>query len=474
MAEIPPNRPHSRKYVYIISLIAAAGGFNWGFDIILMSGAILYIKSHFHIAAMSLEFLGIHISSAWIEGFTMTSAMYGTVIGMMVGGPLADRMGRKRTLVVAAILLIISAVMTTIPKTLLIWNIFRLVGGIGAGLGSLVSPVYISEIAPAEKRGALVTINQFAVVLGAFAANVSTYAIAKYLGADPECWRWMFASGAVPITAFLVGIFFIPESPRWLVMKNRIDEARAVLARVGGTNHADSTTQEIQKSLGQDQAKVRFWELFRPGIRTATIISCTLAALDQFVGVPTLIYYAPTLFVKAGISSSADAIGNTVLLRVGDLIWIGIVVASIDRFGRRPLLLLGTLCIAVGQLLMGACFYVAAAPIFILIALFFVEGTFNLSLPPVTWLISTEIFPTRYRARGMALHGFIRLGSSLFLAQIFPPAVHFFQTRFGSEAGVFWVYAAISLLGFGFCYYFAPETKGKTLEEISGKYAIPK
>ena len=161
MAEAPTSAPHSRKYIYIVSLIAAAGGFNWGFDIILMSGAILYLKNHFQIAALSLDFLGVHISSAWIEGFTMTSAMYGTVVGMLLGGPLADRIGRKRTLVVAAVLLIISAVMTTIPKTLLIWNVFRLVGGIGAGFGSLVSPVYISEIAPADRRGSLVTINQF-------------------------------------------------------------------------------------------------------------------------------------------------------------------------------------------------------------------------------------------------------------------------------------------------------------------------
>jgi SP family arabinose:H+ symporter-like MFS transporter len=459
----------SRAYVYLVAFIAAAGGFNWGYDVILMSGAILFMKSSFNIGGMNFVLFSHTFGAAWIEGFTMTSAIYGILVGMLVGGRLADRIGRKRTLILAAMLLIVAAIGTTVPKTLSVWNAFRIMGGIGGGLASLVSPMYISEIAPADRRGSLVTFNQLAIVLGAFMANLSTYVVAKYLGSNPECWRWMFGSACLPILVFLVGLFLIPESPRWLVMNRRAEDASAILTQVGGAENAERAIQEISQDLGREPGTYR--ELLQPGVRIALLVAVGLALFQQFVGVSPLIYYAPEIFVKAGISSNASAIGNTVILRVGDIVWTLFAIFGVDKFGRRPLLLVGTLGIALGQFLMGLCFSHHSSPLSLLLVFFLCEAAYGFSLAPLAWLISTELFPTRLRARGMSIAAFVMLGSGLMLAQIFPPLLEFFRRHFSSEAGAFWAYAVFCVAAFVFSFFVVVETKGKTLEQISASYA---
>lgn len=466
--ETAPTRVASSRYVYAIAFIAAAGGFNWGYDIILMSGAILYLKSYFHISSLDIVLFSHPLKATWVEGFTMTSAIYGILVGMLVGGYLADRLGRKRTLILAAALLILSAVGTTVLDKLSTWNTFRIMGGVGAGLASLVSPMYISEIAPAAKRGSLVTFNQLAIVIGAFVANLVTFMIAKYFGSNPECWRWMFGSACLPVMVFLAGLIFVPESPRWLIMNDRAEEARVILTRIGGPQHVEEAVQEIDTTLGQETGTYR--ELIQPGIRMALLIAMVLALFQQLAGVSTLIYYAPTIFVQAGISSNAGAIGNTVILRVGDIFWTLFAIFYVDRLGRRPLLLVGTLGMALGQFLMGLCFYKHLSPISLLLVFFLCEAAYGISLAPLAWLISTELFPTRLRSRGMALSAFTMLGSGLVLAQAFPPVLDFFRTRFGSEAGAFWVYAVLCVAAFVFSLLLVPETKGKTLEQISASY----
>ncbi len=398
----------------------------------------------------------------------MTTSFWGTLVGMVAGSYLADQIGRKRSLIVSAIFLMLGAVGSAVSSTLLVWNALRLLGGMGGGLAVLVAPMYISEIAPPHKRGALVTFHQMGVVVGAFGANLGSYVVAKYLGANPECWRWMFASGCLPAGIFLVCLVFVPETPRWLLMKGRPQEARAVLKSVGDAERTEDTIQEIDRSL--DQKVTNYRELLRPGMRIGLLISSGLAIFDQWVGVPTLVLYAPSLFVKAGISSSAGAIGNTVLIRIVDVLSVLFALFWLDKFGRRPLLLYGTLGIAAGQILMGICFYRHTGPLFILMAFFWCEATFNSSLPPVGWLITTEVFPTQLRARGMAIHGSLRFGSSLLLAQLFPPMVEFFRAHFGSEASVFWFFAILCFASFVFSFLLVPETKGRTLEQTSESY----
>jgi len=458
----------ARAYLYFQVIVAVAGTFNWSYGIILMSGAILYVRPFFNITGSSLVIFAHRISPSWIEGLTMSTGLFGTVAGMMLGSRFTDKIGRKNSLILGAILLGVGAVGSSASNTLAIWNCFRFVGGVGGGLALLVAPIYASEIAPAEKRGSLVTFTQMGIILGAFAANLSTYGIARLVGSKPDCWRLMCALGCLPIGIFLIGLYFVGETPRWLVMKGREEEARAALVRTGAGNLTERTMQAIGESLIRKTGSLR--ELIRPGVRIATLIAFGLAIFDQWVGVPTLVYYAPTLFVKVGVSTNASAIGNTVLIRVGDIFWTLFAIYWVDRFGRRPLLLLGTLGIAAGQLLMGWCFSHQASPTLVLIAFFVCEATFNASLPSVAWLVVTEIFPTRLRARGMAIHGSMRFGSSLVLAQVFPPMVDFFRTHFGSEASVFRFFALVALATFVFSFLLVPETRGKTLEEASSTY----
>lgn len=463
--ETQPLETASRRFVYFAALVAATGTFNWSYDIILMSGSILYLKSYFHIGRISIVILSHSLSASWTEGLTMTTGLVGTVAGMLLGGLLADRSGRRRTLGIAAVVMIVGAIGSALSNTLVVWNLFRCLGGIGGGLALLVGPMYVAELAPPRNRGSLVTFNEMGIVLGAFFANLVCFAIAKFFGSNPECWRWMFASGCFFILILLAGLFFVPETPRWLMMKERPSEARAVLSRIGGEQYASRTLRDIGQPKPATSAKIR--EFLRPGIRMATLISLGLGALDQWVGVPTLILYAPTLFVNAGVTSNANAIGNTVILRIGDIFWCLFAILWVDRFGRRPLLLVGVIGIAVGQFLMGVCFLHNLNPVLILLTFFLCEAAFNASVPPVGWLVASEIFPTHLRARGMAIHGSVRFGSSLVLAQMFPYMLDFSRRHFGSESNVFWVFSAVCLLGFVFSYFLVPETKAKTLESIS-------
>jgi MFS family permease len=271
---------------------------------------------------------------------------------------------------------------------------------------------------------------------------------------------------------FLAGLFFVPETPRWLMMKGRTEEARAVLVRAGGEAYAAQTIEEIRATTPHSATKERpkLSEFFRPGMRMATIVSLGLGVLDQWVGVPTLILYAPSIFVKAGVASNANAIGNTVILRIGDIFWCLFAIFWVDRFGRRPLLLAGISGIALGQFLMGVCFYRTVSPMLLLLTFFLCEAAFNSSVPPVGWLVASEIFPTELRARGMAMHGSVRFAGSLILVQVFPYMLEFCRIHFGTEAAVFWFFSIVCIIGFVFSYLLVPETKGKTLEAISASF----
>lgn len=458
----------SSTLVYFAALVAAGGTFNWSYDIILMSGSILYLKSYFHIGQISIVIFSHPLNSSWIEGLTMTTGLLGTVAGMLLGGLLADTSGRRRTLKIGATVMMLAAIGSAWSNTLAIWNLFRFLGGLGGGLALLVGPMYVAELAPPRNRGSLVTFNEMGIVLGAFFANLICFAIAKLVGSDPECWRWMFGSGCFFVSILLVGLLFVPETPRWLTMKGRPSEARAVLLRVGGEEYASRTALEIGQERPAMSARVG--ELLRPGVRMATFISLGLGALDQWVGVPTLILYAPTLFVHAGVMSNASAIGNTVILRIGDIFWCLFAILWVDRFGRRPLLLAGLIGIAIGQFLMGVCFLHNVNPILILLTFFLCEAAFNATVPPVGWLVASEIFPTHLRARGMAIHGSVRFGSSLLLAQVFPYLLELFRKHFGSDSAIFWFFSIVCLAGFAFSYFLVPETKGKTLEAVSAGF----
>lgn len=453
----PPNDGRAGgAYVYLIAFVAAAGGFNFGFDLVLMSGAILYMEQYFN----------FNLADAPLAyGFTMTSGKYGALVGVLIGSRLADWLGRKRTLILAAIVLLIGTVGSVVTDSLPVWNVYRILGGVGAGLAALVSPLYISEIAPARQRGMLVTFNQLAIVLGAFLANVAAYVIAKQYDGAPDCWRWMFATAGPPVVLFLVGLLFVPRSPRWLVMTNQNDEAQLVLTRVGGRAHAEEELHAIAASLREESGG--FAELFQAGTRIALVIAVGLALFQQLGGVSTLVNYAPTVFRNAGIEKADEAIRQTVILRVWDLGWTLFAIFYVEKLGRRPLLLVGVLGMSLGQLLMGLNFLSAQPPIVTLIVFFVCLAAYDVSLAPLGWLIMSEIFPTRIRARGMAVAATFMQVSGLFLDGLFPTLISDFRKWFGTEAGVFWIFSGFCLAAFAFSYYLVPETKGRTLEQIA-------
>ena len=270
---------------------------------------------------------------------------------------------------------------------------------------------------------------------------------------------------AATLTMCLAGLFFVPRSPRWLVMKNQPEEARAVLTRVGGRAHADEELRAIADSLAQESGG--FAELFQPGIRMALLIAVGLALFQQLGGVSTLIGYAPTVFKEAGVTSSTEAIGNTVVLRVWDIGWTLFAIFYVEKLGRRPLLLWGVAGMALGQFLMGLNFYYGWRPVMTLVVFFLCEAAYDVSLAPLAWLIMSEIFPTRIRASGMAVAALFMQLSGMALGQLFPPMIERFKAQFGTAAGAYWLFCGFCLAAFAFSYYLVPETKGRTLEQIA-------
>jgi sugar porter (SP) family MFS transporter len=444
------------SYVYLVALVAAAGGFIWGYDIVIMSSAILFLEDYFHLS-----------SSA--KGFAMTSATIGILGGVILGGRVTDWIGRKTTLIVAAILFTISAMGTAFPVGFMDWNLYRIMGGVAAGLAMLVSPMYIAEVSPANRRGLLVTMNQLAIVLGAFLSAVAAHYIAVKTGESVEtAWRWMLASAVVPIVPFIIGLLFIPESPRWLIQKNRLAEAKAILVRIDGPAHADQEMSEIESGLHEETGS--FAELFQKGIRFALLIAVMLAAFQQLCGQSCMTFYAPNLFVEAGEKTKTGAIMDTVILRTWNTAWTIFALLTVDRFGRRPLLMWGISGMGIAQLIYGVVFQLNLSAKYLLIAMFLGEATYMISLAPIAWLVMSEIFPNRIRARGMMVAALVLQVTGGAVNWLFPVLKEFFSTRYGLPGGLFWIFSLICLSALLFVYKFVPETKGKSLEEIADSW----
>jgi len=332
------------------------------------------------------------------------------------------------------------------------------------GIAMVISPVYIAEIAPAHIRGRLVTLNQFIIVIGGMVAFFSCYYLSKW---DNEAlnWRWMFASECLPISILLIGLIFIPESPRWLIKQERAEEAKDILTKVNGASRAEVEVKDIKESLQEETGT--FGELFQPGIRTALIIAIGLAVIQQTSGGLPLTLYAPKIFMKAGYPDPTKAIGLTVLLMGWSLVCVAIVIGLVERIGRKPLLLFGVGAMAVGHVALYVCFKMEWWGFNVPLILVLTTGMSNLSISPLAWVVMAEIFPTRIRGRAMGLATFILFVVSFGTVQTFPVLVEFFEERYGNAGGVFLVLAGICILSVIFMWRMVPETKGKTLEEIA-------
>ncbi len=441
-------------YVLLVCLVAALGGLLFGYDTGVINGAIGPLKAHFALDARA-------------EGWATGCALLGCAVGAAVAGVLSDRLGRKKVLIVSAILFLVSAVGTALPKDIATFIIFRIIGGVGVGAASMSSPMYIAEISPARIRGRMVSVNQFAIVTGFLVVYFVNYFIA--LQGDPAWnqqlgWRWMFGSEALPALLLLVLLFFVPESPRWLTKQNSSEEALEILARVDGSEYAKTELLEIQDALAHESGSLK--QLFQPGMKIVLVIGVVLAVLQQVTGINVFLYFGTEIFKKMGSDTNA-ALLQTVMVGAVNLSFTVIAIWTVDRLGRRPLMLIGSAGMGISLLAMGVAAYCQRTELWILLFILSYIACFALSVGPVTWVILSEIFPTRIRGRAMAIATICLWVANYLISQTFPMMEEneWLLDKF-HHAFPFWLYGVFCVVLLIFVSRFVPETKGKTLEDI--------
>ncbi|MFM8292830.1 MAG: sugar porter family MFS transporter [Planctomycetia bacterium] len=433
-------------YVFLVALVAAAGGFLFGFDLSIASGALPFLKERFGLDAAG-------------EGLAMSSAIFGSIAGPLAGMWLADRLGRRTTLWVAAACFLASAIGTALPRTITEFNVWRAVGGVGVGLAAMTSPMYIAELAPPRLRGRLVTVNQLAIVIGINLAVISSWLLS--FGGH---WRWMFASEIPAIIALMAGLVCVPESPRWLAARGRDDEALDVLGRINGPEAAARELAEIRADLGQETASLA--ELFQPGIRTALAVGIVLMIYQQVNGVNMMLLYGPSILQNAGIGSASDAIFFTIFLNLFILAATLVAFGLVKRFGRRPIIMTGVTGMAAGHVLMAVNFFRGGSPFVNLAAMILAAGSFTLSLAPVAWIVVAEIYPNRIRATALAVVCCLLYLASFLCAQCFPMLTAACEARMGHPGAAYLLFAGICLSCAVFVWRWLPETKDLPLERI--------
>jgi SP family arabinose:H+ symporter-like MFS transporter len=380
----------------------------------------------------------------------------------MFSGYLSDKFGRKKVLVLSAILFAVSSIGTAIPQDLTLFVVFRIIGGLGIGIASMISPMYITECAPAEIRGRLVSINQFGIVSGILLIYFVNAGIA---GLYDEAWnintgwRWMFGSGIFPSVIFFILLMFVPESPRWLAQVGRTAEAERILAKINGPAKAKAELHEIEDAIKTETSS--FSELFRPGLRTALIIGIILSIFSQVTGINAIMYYAPEIFKSTG-DGSDSALLQTILVGVVNVLFTIVAIKYVDKAGRKGLLMAGSAGMAICLAIIGGAFYMDALKGYlVLVAILAYIACFALSLGPLTFAVIAEIFPNRARGRAMSICLFFLWTAVYFVSQFFPMLLQ----SIGS-AYTFWIFMVMSVIAFLFVWKVVPETKGKTLEEI--------
>lgn len=433
----------SLAYVLLVSVVAAVGGLLFGFDTAVIAGANPFLKAHFELSEAML-------------GFAVASAIIGCIFGAAFAGTTSDRFGRKRILLLCAVLFAISAIGSAIPRTLVQFVIARFIGGLGVGAASMLSPMYIAEISPARIRGRLVSLNQLAIVTGILIA----YFVDLFAADIPDInWRVMFGSETLPAVLFFLLLLTVPESPRWLAKQQRQDEALAILTKVGGKSHAEAEMAEIKQAVAQEQDSIG--QLFHPGMRVALIIGIALAILQQITGINIVMYYAPTIFASAG-ATIGTSLMQAVAVGAVNLTFTLVAIWAVDKFGRKVLLLAGSAGMGIFLALVGGVFHYGKleGPWVLLFILGYI-ACFASSLGPVVWVVISEIFPTRIRGRAMGIATVCLWVACATVAQVFPIMLEKLD-----GALTFGIFAVMCAITFVFVLLVVPETKGKTLEQI--------
>ena len=444
---------YNQKFIYFICIVSALGGLLFGYDWVVIGGAKIFYEQFFFIT-----------DDPNMQGLAMSIALAGCLLGALTTGTLADGYGRKPLLIIAAFIFLISAYGTGAYDDFIIFLIARFIGGIAIGIASGLSPMYIAEISPAEIRGKLVSLNQLAIVVGILAAQIVNWALA---GDNQQWniemgWRWMFWAEAFPALIFLVLAIIIPESPRWLAMNGKVERARGIFSRIGGEAYAEQELKSIADMPVQKE-EGGLSVLFSKPYRLVLMIGIIVAVFQQWCGTNVIFNYAQEIFQGAGYDVDNTFI-NIVVTGIANLIFTFVAIYTVDRLGRRALMLIGAGGLAAIYLMLGACYYFQVSGIFMVALVVLAIACYAMSLGPVTWVLLSEIFPGKVRGIAVATSTFALWMGSFTLTYSFP----FLNQGLGTY-GTFWIYTAICALGFVYFYRVLPETKGKSLEELENK-----
>ncbi|MBL86089.1 MAG: D-xylose transporter XylE [Winogradskyella sp.] len=452
---------NKKTFLLLITAISALGGLLFGYDTGVINGAQFYLSKYFEL-------------DATLKGWVVGSALLGCFIGAIVAGPMSIKFGRKWSLIMSAILFSVSAwgsgLPEMLPETVTMLVVFRIIGGLGIGIASMNAPMYIAEIAPSNIRGKMVTYYQLAIVVGFFVVFLATYFIGNSLTEAQNLqfgWRRMFWSELVPSLLFLVLLFFVPKSPRWLAIKGEDNQALDILSKVHGEDKAQKELIEIKSSLKSDEPKVKV-NYFSKAILAIIIIGTALSVLQQFTGINAVLYYGADIFEKALGFGKEDVLAQQILLAFVNLVFTFVAMYTVDKYGRKPLLYVGSIGMILGFLLLGVSLQQNAVGVVSLIGVLIFIGSFALSMGPVVWVILSEMFPNKIRSVAMSVAVAAQWAANYLVSQTFPMVMESEANNSAPWNGSmpYFIFIAFILVIIFLTYKFIPETKGKSLEEI--------
>jgi SP family xylose:H+ symportor-like MFS transporter len=452
---------NNSKNITFIALSAALGGLLFGYDTAVISGAIGNLTEYFHLSPVE-------------TGWAISSALVGCLIGAFFSDFLSDTFGRKVTMIITAILFILNSVGTAFPTSFTMFVVFRIIGGIGVGIASMVVPMYIAEIAPPKRRGALVGNYQLAIVIGIVVVYFVNYFIALQGDADWNLyigWRWMFGSEIIPSILFLIFIFLIPESPRWLFQKGETSKAIVVLQKLNTAEEVAQVQSEIENSLHQED-KNQWKHLGNPIFKKVLFVGVGLSIFQQLTGINAILYYAPEIFKSLGSSTDVSLL-ETSILGVVNLLFTLLAIRLVDKMGRKPLLYIGSIGMTIALAAVGLFIYFNAIGNWVLPFLLLFMASFSISWGPIVWVLLSEIFPNKIRSLALAISVFIQWVANFVVTQVFPSLVEnqWLKDNFNG-AFPFYLFSIICLFSIFFINKYLPETKNKSLEEINELWNI--
>lgn len=455
-------RTYNRNFIYFICCVSALGGLLFGYDWVVIGGAKPFYEAYFGIS-----------DQPTLQGLAMSIAIAGCLIGAMVSGFFADRFGRKPLLVFSALIFLISAYMTGAVDNFTPFLIARLIGGVAIGIASGLSPMYIAEVSPSETRGRMVSINQLTIVLGILGAQIVNWIIAEPIDTSValldswNCqhgWRHMFWAEAYPALTFLILVIFIPESPRWLVMKGKMDKARNIFNNIGGGSYAETEILAVNSSISNDRSKTSFATILHKPYFAILLLGVIIAVFQQWCGTNVIFNYAQEIFSDAGYNLG-EMLFNIVLTGITNVIFTFVALYTVDRIGRRRLMLIGAGGLFIIYSILGTCYYFHITGFMMIILVMLAIACYAMTLGPVTWVLLAELFPNKIRGMAVAICTFALWMGCFTLTYSFP----ILNAKLGSY-GTFWLYAAICAVGLIYFIARLPETKGKSLEQIEQEF----